>query len=613
MARNKLETVSSGNVLTRSLVDSYRQAIIKEIVPRGTATGAPSPGESLGTPVLRWGEIHCDQMLIAGNLIDENLFLQTSNTVVSGRVRSGSTQGAYIVPAGSGNGAFFSIQGASTNLLYRVGTELITLSFDLTEGSLTTAPVSQNTATIDEATMQNESSDSRVLGERGIGFPFITVTGMGTEMLSRVGKIAAFRVINSTTVETEYFIGFIESATKISNCRRGFFYGSNDAPIPRIALRNGLTISLMSFGYVFLEKDANGIFVSYTQPQFGSVEPATAASGDYFYDTSAETWKRYNGSSFVAVDRILIGYVVVDAADCVGARCLQFFDNDSKFQTVGLEYVSSTSLRILKPFSGLSVGSNDFNFHLSMPTISSSDIAASPDSYDSALSGESWWWYAYITGSGEILLSNMEPYFNGASKKYFHPFQKWGCVGRVLSNGTNFSQYVESFSANRFNPGPFAIGHYNTTDNITPISTYVALTFDDGYSFADAGFDLKDFVEPLSSTTFRFLKAGIHEIFLDVLFQGLITGGAQDQHTHRVRLYDVTASAELFGLGEYQLMKAQAPDTADIGMKSFHRYFKIKDCSHVYRFESAVIAGTSGTAGSSATTKLVSIYFIGKR
>ena len=153
------------------------------------------------------------------------------------------------------------IAGATTNLNLSIVGASVSVTTDITKGSLTTAPSSQNTATVNDASASAQA-DTKQWGE--YWGKKITITSAGTNITALVGKFAAFKIVHSAV--TEYFVAYVESATVLSHCMRGYFYDSSLLPINPVAISNSDTITLMKAGFVFMTNDATTVDVSYTFP-----------------------------------------------------------------------------------------------------------------------------------------------------------------------------------------------------------------------------------------------------------------------------------------------------------------------------------------------------------
>jgi len=170
-----------------------------------------------------WYESPVSSLLGLSNAIGTGL---TDNRLVSGRVLTTSAQPAFLVPNGAARTV--KVDGTPTNFIYYVNGIEYTISTDVTLTGLTAAPSSNNTCLVNEATATADEYWTKYTGEDGSQ---IVVDAMGTEITALVGKFAAFKLAGAST---EYFIAYVESTTTLTKARRGYFFDSTDAPIPRI-------------------------------------------------------------------------------------------------------------------------------------------------------------------------------------------------------------------------------------------------------------------------------------------------------------------------------------------------------------------------------------------
>lgn len=415
---------AAGDVVDETWYNDHRSALIGAFVGRDGGTGVVAAGQDLGTAIYPWGNLYCGGLVINGTAIDFDNLSSTANAIISGRVRSTSAFPDFI----RANGAAASLQvlGASTNLKLNINNTAATVAIDITKSALTTAPTSNNTATVNDGSLAGAIA-TKWQGEDGT---VITIASAGSEITSRVGQYCAFKV------STEYFLAYIESATQLTNAYRGCMFDSSGLPVGRVAISNGNTISIMSTAWLFAEDDGVTVDITYNSPIFSDTAPGTPATGDYWYDRPNETWKRYNGSSFVVINRILIGVAVIDDTNCVGSRSFNFTKNFESFNTVKLQYVSSTVVK---------ARNYDFDLNVYGDVVSNRltkyqwDITANLES--GQVEASSTPYYAYITETGLPVLSNIKPYDQrGDLMGWYHPYNSWRCIGSITNDGSsNFS------------------------------------------------------------------------------------------------------------------------------------------------------------------------------
>ena len=402
------------------------------------ASGAAEASKDLGTVAIPWGTLYAEGININGSSVDLTQFLGVANRVTSGLTRSGSNQPKFIDP----NGAALSLQilGSSTNLVYNVNGSSITLSADLTESSLTAAPSSNNTCLVDDANAADQEA-TRTWGEIDGDLEYITIDTIGSEISSLDGQLAAFKINDGTN--DEYFIARVDTTNnRLHHCFRGYFYDKDAAPVNRIKFANNDTITLLKLGWVFLENDESTIEVAYTEPTWSGEEPASPSTGDYWYDFTADQWKRYNGSSFVQINRTLVGLICNDSSACLGARCVDFDATYSEInQFDRLERVDAATVRCPNYRSVINVAGQLLEFQTDrLSWDMSTDLAGSEDMYQ-ATEQASTTYYLYISDDGEPKISDISPYLRLDLLGFYHPHNPWRCVGKVNNDGSSDFEY----------------------------------------------------------------------------------------------------------------------------------------------------------------------------
>ena len=401
-------TVDPGEVGTESLATSVAGEIQRLRFLIAEITGEDE-----------WYESPVSSLLGLSNAIGTGL---TDNRIVSGAVRgSGSSQPIFLVAHGAARTV--TVAGSTTNFIYYVNGTEYTISTNVTLTGLTAAPSSQNTCLVDQSIASGGQVWTRHAGEDGFS---LTVDNMGTEITALIGKFAAFKLAGAAT---EYFIGYVESATALTKCQRGFFFDSANAPVKRTTYTNNDTITLMKLTWVFAKIDGT-LTATYTNPTYSADEPTSPALGDYWFDTANNTWKVYGVGSFTSADAQLIGVCIQDTTNTVAARSFEFFKNYSATNTVELHYNSTTQVKSRFPGSVCSVwGStikNDHNLH-------TWDITLDRDSGVSETA--STLYYAYLTDSGDKIISDVRPYDRREDLLgYYHPHNSWRCVGTFFND-----------------------------------------------------------------------------------------------------------------------------------------------------------------------------------
>lgn len=359
------------------------------------------------------------------------------NQLVSGLV-NGNLQPAFVVPNGATNSV--QLQGLSTNLVAFInGTRRVFIA-NSTASGLSLAPSADNTATVNYDGLAGQNF-SKTLGEQD---SVIAVDAVGSEITALAGKLAAYKVVHGGN--TEYFVGEYDSTNScFKNCFRGFFFDNLSAHIPRIAIHDNDTITLMKLTWVFAtyNSDTEGIDVVYVQPTVSYDTPTSPNSGDYWFDLGSNTWKKYTGGAFVAQDAIWVGYCIQDTANCVAARTADFYKEYSDLNEVEIDRYSASVVR--SRWRGARVSVMGTTFRLD-PDNGSWSMGTDLDTGVSEAANTTY--YCYIKSTGDRVLSDVPPHRRLQDLRGdYHPGKPYRCVGQIQNNS---SQDFESTSS----PGP---------------------------------------------------------------------------------------------------------------------------------------------------------------
>lgn len=438
MSTNTLTNRAAGQTILDSFFNDVHAALNQQLVGRN-ASGVPTSGQELGTVAIPWGTIRSNAIVVGGQTLDPSLTTSPQNVVSSGVTRSSSNQPAFLDPDGSA--LTVVLDATPTAFVYDVNGTSVSIAADITKTGLTAAPGSNNTALINDADAADQA-DTRTWGEYTHS-KTLTVDAMGTEITALVGKYAAFSLAGTTT---EYFIGLVKSATEITNCFRGFFYDSSGNPVKRAAFSDNDVLTLLKLGFVFVENDGATVDVSYVNPTWSFTSPSAPVTGEYWYDMANNVWKRYDGASFVIINRTLVGYIANSTTACVGARCVDFYKRYDDNKSVDLEIQSTEIVRASNSKAFVNVlGVNQY-FELSKPTWNiTTDLAASADMYD-ATEQASRNYYLYLTDTGDTVMSDMEPYWRPELRGKYHPHNPWRAVGIAFNNASSNITMVVGFS-----------------------------------------------------------------------------------------------------------------------------------------------------------------------
>lgn len=397
--------------------------------------GSENPATTLGGEIERlryeltqikggvsyWYEAAPTSLSDLRNLIGGNA---SANRISSGQKSTRSNQLTAVVPDGSNDG--LKIDATPTPFVYFIDNVQYTLSADATIDGLVKAPSTNNTCLVDDGTAA-DGQETKYLGEFE---SVINVDNMGSEISSLVGKVAGFRISDGSN--TECFIAHVESSTRLRNARRGFFYDSSVNPIPRIAFANNDTITLMKITWIFLTT-AGAIQPAYNEPVYASSAPSSPSIGDYWYDLANETWKRFDGAMWASAGATLVGMSLQDSTNCVAARTMDQFIAQSDINTIDLERISNSTVRVKNYGAQVTVFGSNIRFGHYRPTWS---MDTNLDTGVTEAANTTY--FLYVKEDGSTVISNVcAQDRRGDLFGFYHPTETWRCVGLINNDGSS--------------------------------------------------------------------------------------------------------------------------------------------------------------------------------
>jgi len=424
MGDNTLPSIAEPATVEVDDHNRLRTALIGDSIPRNTSTGAAQDNiHKLGRANLRWNQAHITDLFLGedGSLFDPNAVgADTKFAIVASATRADSNQPDFL--RASGSGATATLLATATDFQYTANNNSVTLTLDVAIAALTVAPSSNNTALVNDTALAG-GAETKFTGEN-VGDPLIIDT-VGTEISNRVGEYICLK-----TPTGEFMLAFVEDATTLTNIFRGFFFDDNGDPVVRGVLSNNDTLTIMSLGWVFIDKNGTTIDISYTSPVYSGVEPASPVLDDYWFDLKNRLWKRHNGTSFVSVDRTLIGTLVIETVNCAASRSFDFTKSYSDFIDLEVEIESVTEAKTQKGYSRLSVyGQTQELYAGSFIWDITADLETGVSEAASTL------FYLYVTEEGIPIISDERPYNRLSELRgFYHPYHSWRRVGTIFND-----------------------------------------------------------------------------------------------------------------------------------------------------------------------------------
>jgi hypothetical protein len=379
-----------------------------------------------------------DITLASAQLLFNLALALPENRIDSGKPRSATDSHPIFLQA-AGSAATVTLKAAVTPFVYYINGTQYTISTDVSFTGLSTAPTINNTALVNNSLLTGQV-DSRHAGEFDTVFPELGIDTVGTEISSLVGKYVAFKIISGAN--TEYFIAFIKDATTLSQCYRGFFFSSVDAPIKRIVISDNDTITLMRLAWVFATTTGT-LLTTYTNPRYSFDTPSAPSTGDYWFDLNAKTWKQHDGSGFVAANATLIGACFQDGTNCIGSRSFPIFAAFNALNTAELVRTSVNQVTTNNRGARISIMGQVLLFDQDRARW---DMPASFNDGDAYSGSEavSTTYFLYLTDKGDTVISDIRPH----DRRYdllgrYHPYHSWRYLGEVDNDSaSDFTQVV---------------------------------------------------------------------------------------------------------------------------------------------------------------------------
>ncbi len=450
MAKNKLGDLAVGDIFRSKKINDIHNALSGPIVGRSTK-GQPLDGEKLGNSSFAWTDVNAYNFFEDNTELNLREFNAKPNSILSGASRSGvGSQPVYIIPAGVAGGNECTIKASVTPLVYKVNDTIFTLNADIVITGLLTQETPLGTAFQNLLFIPSPSEEQKVWGEPIFGSKVIQINTASATVVSNIGRWATFQP--TSVLPLELYFCKILSSTELTHVKRGFYYDELLDPIIRRDQVVLTTINMRRTGWVFLENDLATTDVTYNKPTQSATQPTspTPATGDYWLDLSTDEWKRFNGSIFVVINRTLVGKVVIDGTDCIGARSEPFYDLPNNISNLKFEKVSNTIMEVSSIYNMVQhdsitslLGKSKFRFDNSTDFADAdftdaSDITTMRDRVG-----------LYLTDKFEPKLSDHLPYFLSNEGTHKHPHQNWRCLA-VANVNTQFDD-VYSLSSNDFN------------------------------------------------------------------------------------------------------------------------------------------------------------------
>lgn len=428
MSLNTLETAYvNGQVIDASHINELTLSLLGQFVGRD-ANGVPTPNQSLGTLAIPWGNVYANGLILNGLAVDTSQITSLPNRVVSGQTRNLSSMPDFI--RANGAALEFDILGATTELILSINNTAVSISSDLNKTGVISAPSTNNTADINDTDIVNDL----YAGETDYSIKEILIDAVGSEITSRIGQIVAFR-----TPTGEIFQGLLKSGTRITDVYRGFYFDSSGNPIERGNLSNNDTITLMNIGWVFVEDNGSTVDVSYRTPSISYNAPSSPLTGDYWFDITNQVWKRYSGTTFEIINRILVGQVVSDDTNTIASRSIDFSNQYRQLNNIETTIDTSEIALSHRLSSRCSIYGTELQIDLNklswnITTDLETGLIESSDTV----------YFLYLSDEGQEIISDQRPYERKDLKGFYHPYHSYRCVATIYNDASSDFYLIDS-------------------------------------------------------------------------------------------------------------------------------------------------------------------------
>lgn len=436
MGTNTLVTsFNNGDVIDPNHINQYASALQEDFVGRDTNSIAAA-GKNLGNSAFPWGTVHANNIVLNNQALDVSQITTALNRIVSGKTRTQSSLPMFLKPNTGLDQCI--IEGSSDALVLSINGTSVTINADINIENLTLAPSANNTALINDVDIVNDKFAGEIDYTYNEKKGFITLDNAGSEVTSLVGSIVAFKATN------EILFGYLESSEKITNVFRGYFFDDNQDPIVREELNDNDTLTILSLGWVFIEDNGATIDVSYLTPAYSFQSPSSPVAGQYWFDISNQTWKRYSGTQFEIINRILVGVVAMDDVACIAARSFDFSNSFGEFNNIDVdikssEIVSNKALSSRVNVYGTEVIQEYADLSWNITTDLESGLIETIDTE----------YFLYLSDQGQPIISNEKPFDRKDLRGFYHPYHSWRCVGDVFNNSSSDLVFVCSMLYNK--------------------------------------------------------------------------------------------------------------------------------------------------------------------
>lgn len=275
---------------------------------------------------------------------------------------------------------------------------------------------------------------------------FVHVIDSNSYSLSSAAGNAMPVATSSTGSGTALYL----STTSLNSVFRGWFFDHTDSPIVPVAVTSADTVTLMKTAWIFLTNNGSpatpALDVTYNKPTYAFAAPTSPNSGDYWFDITNNTWKKYSGSAFAATNALLIGICIQNGTATAGARSFDFSKSFSLTNTFRpYKYDNSN-------FIGKSLSERVSVYGVTVALNQDIPVWNTTNNMDIGLTfTANTTYFLYVTPLGNLLISDRAPNDRKSDLRGdYHPHKPYRCVGFLINplsgpvGPVSFSEFYET-------------------------------------------------------------------------------------------------------------------------------------------------------------------------
>lgn len=446
MGTGTLTDRADGDIIDSSWWNDIHLATKGDWVPRNSAGAAQNLAGSLGTLVLWWDKLYINDIVYQGESINFGEIQTEANKIVSGTTHLDHNGPRFLAASGTTNEATILAGGGNADLVVVIANQQMTITADIVVSGLTLAAGSNNTALVDNSVINNQAL-TKVLGEHRLTLdnqfndPFIDFDTVGSAFAPFHRKYVGLLLDNGS--EEELMFGLWDDTfDRIEHPLRGFGQDAAGNDSLRITFANNDPVTLFQPNWIFLDIDGETAFSTPIIPLYQGDDPDSPATNQYWYDLGTQEWKRYNGSSWDVVERILLGVAFCDDTACQYVSCEAFWHKPSDALSMQICKFDADTAGTYQTYSHVAVMGKLLQFLGERPTWDMDDHL-DPDEVESSDT----LYYFYVTDDGKRRISSVQPRKYNMYLGEYHPHKPWRAVGYGYNDGSSDFEGCSDFQA----------------------------------------------------------------------------------------------------------------------------------------------------------------------